>query len=63
MGNQVIYGDYEGCPVVMHKNMYCIETSEFYVALSPDNISSWEVSTEKKLHQQFLWLVEVYLEV
>ena len=48
MKNQVIYGDYEGCPIIMRNNMYCIETDEFYIALSPENISSWEISTEKR---------------
>ena len=48
MKNKVIYGEYEGCPVVMRDNVFCIETDTSYIALDQKNISSWELSTEKR---------------
>ncbi len=48
MRNKVIYGDYEGCPVVMHNNIFCIETDSSFIAITPKTVSSWELSTEKR---------------
>lgn len=45
--NSVIYGDYSGCPIVMKNNVFVI-IGKNNIALNSENISSWEISSEKR---------------
>ncbi|MBO6290568.1 MAG: hypothetical protein J6N45_09675 [Alphaproteobacteria bacterium] len=48
MKNKVIYGDYEGCAVILQNNSFYIETKKGYIALTKENISSWDICDEKR---------------
>lgn len=48
MKNKVIYGEYEGCEVIMYNNAFYVKTRDGYIALTQENIASWKVCDEKR---------------
>ena len=49
MKNEIIYGNYKGCNIIMKDNVFCIKISEtHYIPLTKENILSWELIDEKR---------------